>query len=124
MPEALPTVIPPEQRALDRRLIASLFLSSSAAALEIFVGYCVAHWITITASKTTGWIVSLCCFLLVLAGGALAWTSLRQLGAGDETLPNHGRRVFMAQLALLLTGFSFLVVLAGTLILLTVHPND
>lgn len=124
MPEAIPMQPTPAERIIDRQLITSFSLSSTAAFLEVLVGYTVAHWMTITASKTTGWIVSLCCFALILCGGLLGFGVLRKLGEGDETTPYHGRRLFMARLSLLLTGFCTLVVIAGTVVLLTLRPND
>lgn len=124
MPEAQITHPSAAELSIDRRLIASLSLSLAGAGLEVFVGYIVAHWITLTANKTAGWLVSLGCFALVAAGGALAFNTQRTLGRGDPTAPHHGRRVFMASLALLVTAFSALVVTAATLILVTVRPND
>jgi hypothetical protein len=54
----------------------------------------------------------------------LAWSARRRLADIDETLPEEGRRLFMANLALLLSGLCALVVLAGTLALITLRPSD
>lgn len=124
MPEAQLTEPTPAERAIDRQLLASIFISFSAAGLEVFIGYIVAHWITLTGNKVYGWVVSLSCLLLVVCGGLLALNAKRKLGQDDDTLPLHGRRVFMARLSLLVTAFCTLVVLAGTTVLLTVRPND
>jgi len=124
MSEVQLTAPTPEERAIDHQLLASIFISLSAAGLEVFIGYIVAHWITVTGNKAYGWIVSVVCFLLVVTGGLLAFNASRKLGEDDDTLPLHGRRVFMARLSLLVTAFCTLVVLAGTTVLLTVRPND
>ena len=124
MPEAQVLEPTPAELAMDRRLISSIFLSLSGAGLEVLIGFIVAHWITITANKTAGWIVSLCCFAMVATGGMLGMAAQRELGGGEDLSPAHGRRVFMAKLALLVAAFSLLVVLGGTAVLLTVRPND
>ncbi len=124
MPESTETEISPADQKLDRQLLLSLTLSPLAAGINTIVGFIVAHWITIIAYKRTGYLVSALCFSLCLVAAVLAWTGRRRLSNPDETLPSEGRRLFMARLALLLSTLCALVVLAGTLVLITLGPSD
>jgi hypothetical protein len=124
MPEITETHISAADQKLDRQLLLSLMLSPLAAGISTIVGFTVAHWITIVAYKRTGYLVSASCFTLCLVAAVLAWSGLRRLSNPDETLPLEGRQLFMAKLALLLSALCALVVLAGTLVLITLGPSD
>jgi hypothetical protein len=124
MPEITETHISAADQRLDRQLLLSLTLSPLAAGINTIVGFVVAHWVTIIAYKRTGYLVSISCFTLCLVSAMLAWTGRRRLSNLDETLPLEGRRLFMAKLALLLSALCALVVLAGTLVLVTLRPSD
>src|ERR1700712_1990047 len=121
MPEITQTHIPLNAQKLDRQLLLSLMLSPLAAGFSTIVGFTVAHWITIVTYKRTGYLVSACSFALC---ALVAWGGQRKLAISDETSPNDGRRLFMAKLALLLSALCGLVVLAGTLVLITLRPNS
>ena len=95
-----------------------------AAGVNTIVGFTVAHWVVITSSKVTGYLVSAASFALCAASALLALSARRTLGEADDTLPEHGRQMFMAKLGLMLAGLAAVVVLAGTLALLTLRPND
>jgi hypothetical protein len=124
MPEIHAPTSTPEQKRLDRQLLLSLMLPVAAAGINTIVGFTVAHWITITGSKRTGYLVALASFALCLIAALLAAGAQRKLGQGDESQPEHGRQLFMARLGLLLSGLSTLLVIAGTLVLVTLRPND
>jgi hypothetical protein len=124
MHEITETHISAADQKLDRQLLLSLMLSPLAAGISTIVGFTVAHWVTIIAYKRTGYLVSASCFTLCLVAAALAWTGRRRLSNPNETLPSEGRRLFMAKLALLLSTLCALVVLAGTLVLITLGPSD
>ena len=109
---------------LDRRLLLSLALPPMAAGINTIVGYTVAHWITIIAHKRTGYLVSAGCFLVCAIAAGLAGDARRKLDSPDDSRPEDGRRLFMANLSLLLTALCTLVVLAGTLVLIILRPND
>ena len=94
---------PSQRHKLDRRLLLSLALPPLAAGINTIVGYTVAHWITIIAHKRTGYLVSAGCFVVCAIAAGLAWDARRKLTSPDDTLPEDGRRLFMANLALLLT---------------------
>lgn len=124
MPEAFPTTSTPAEKAADRGLITNCVLSLTAALLQVVVGFTVAHWITVTADKQTGWIVSGCCLLVVLFTGSRSLRSVLALQQEDDAIPGDGRRLFLAKLALSLSVFALIVVIASSLILFTLRPND
>jgi heme A synthase len=124
MPEITQTRIAPADKKLDRQLLLSLAISPLAAGISTIVGYTVVHWINIVAYKKTGYLVSASSFALCIVSAWLAWDAQQTLTNPDETLPEDGRRLFMAKLALLLAALCTLVVLAGTLVLITLRPND
>jgi len=124
MPDAYPVEPTYEQRQLDRRLLLSLMLPIAAAGINTIVGFTVAHWIVITASKRTGYVVSGGCLILCAAAALLASGAYRQLGQGDDAEPEQGRRIFMAKLGLMLSALATVVVIAGTLVLVTLGPSD
>jgi MFS family permease len=124
MPDVIAPVPPFEQHRLDRQLLLSLALSPFAAGISTIVGFIVAHWITITAYKRMGYLVSASSFALCLVAAWLAWSARCKLSSPDETLPEDGRRLFMVKLALLLSALCALLVLAGTLVLITLRPDD
>jgi hypothetical protein len=124
MPELTATSPSAAEQKLDRQLLASLMLSPLAAGISTIVGYTVAHWITIIAYKRTGYFVSASSFALCVLAAGLALDARRKLTRPNETFPEDGRRLFMVKLALLLSALCALVVLAGTLVLVVLHPSD
>lgn len=124
MPEVYPTEPTYEQRQLDRQLLLGLMLPIAAAGLHTIVGFTVAHWIVITASKRTGYVVSVTGLMLCGLAALLASGAYRQLGEVDDAAPEQGRRLFMAKLGLLLSAFAAIAVIAGTLVLVTLGPSD
>jgi hypothetical protein len=111
-------------RRLDRQLLASILLSPLAAGINTIVGYTVAHRICDVNRKTTGYIVSAFDIGLCVLAALLAFTAQHQLEDGGDNQPEAGRRRFMAKMGLILSAFAALVVFAGTLAILTLHPCD
>jgi hypothetical protein len=68
--------------------------------------------------------VSVIDFLLCLLGLVLSSSLYHHVRNVEEDLPFDGRRLFMAKLGMLLSVLSALLVLAGTLALVTLHPCD
>jgi len=124
MPEASPVPFSSSEIATDRKLIANCIFALIAAFVQIVVGYIVAHRITITADKRIGWITPVCCLLVALVTGLRSHSVFRTLQQEDDTEPRDGRRLFLARLALSLSAFAVLVILASSLILVTLRPND
>ena len=112
------------EQSIDRQLLASILLCPLAAGINTIVGFTVAHWVCDVNHKTTEWIVSAFDFSLCVAAALLAYASLRRLPEADETQPELGRRRFMAKMGLALSGFAAIVVLAGTLVMLTLGACD
>jgi heme/copper-type cytochrome/quinol oxidase subunit 1 len=109
---------------MDRQLLSGMFLCITAAGVEVIVGYCVAHWITLTASKTVGYIVSSIALLLCMIAGILALNVRSQLAHTDDTQPRQGRRLFMANLNLLVAMQVITLIFAATVAVGTVRPNS
>jgi uncharacterized membrane protein YidH (DUF202 family) len=124
MPETQVTEPTPAEKRLDRQLLASMTLSVFAAAFEVIVGFCVAHWVTLTARKTSGYVVCAIGFGLCVTAALLAFDVKKRLGSVDDTETRHGRQLFMANLDLLVAGLVTLLVISGTLVLVTLRPNS
>jgi hypothetical protein len=88
------------------------------------VGYTVAHWTCDVNYKRMSFLVSFVDFVLCLCAFALSSWLFRKIPATDESLPEAGRRSFMAKSGMLLAGMSMLVVIAGTAVLLILNPCD
>jgi hypothetical protein len=99
-------------------------ISVFAAAFEVVVGFSVAHWVTLTGSKTWGYIVCAIAFGLCLVAGWMASDVRALLTGEDDARPGQERRLFMANLDLLVAGLVALLVIAGTVVLVTLRPNS
>jgi hypothetical protein len=124
MPEAHPTQPTPLERELDRQLLGSMAISVFAAAFEVIVGFSVAHWVALADSKTWGYVVCAIAFGLCLVAGWMAFNVRGRLVGRDDTRPGQERRLFMANLDLLVAGLVALLVIAGTVVLVTLRPNS
>ena len=125
MPETASTAAPSQaDRRIDRQLLASILLCPLTVISSTIIGYTVAHWVCDVNRKTDGFIVSIVNFALCLLAAGLAYSAHRQLGAGDDSAPEMARRRFMAKMGLALSAFAAVVVLAGTLAVVTLHPCD
>jgi F0F1-type ATP synthase membrane subunit c/vacuolar-type H+-ATPase subunit K len=124
MPEAHPSEPTPQEKRLDRQLLGSMALSVFAGAFEVIVGFCVAHWITITSSKQSGYLIAAIAFCICVVAGWMASHVRGQVTQADETRPRQERQLFMANLNLLVAGLVSLLVIAGTLVLVTLRPDS
>ena len=88
------------------------------------VGYTVAHWTTDTAQKKFLFLISAIDFLLCLFAFLISSSIHRRFQHAADDAPIDGRRQFMAKLAMLLSVLSGLLVIAGTLAVITLHPTD
>lgn len=109
---------------MDRQLLGSMALCVTAAAIEVIVGFSVAHWVTVTASKTMSYIVSFVALVLCVAAALLAWNVRKQLASAEDSAPQHGRRLFMANLNLLVGALVTVLILAATIAVTTVRPDS
>lgn len=124
MPEVEQSEPTAAEMQLDRQLLGSMALSVSAAAIEVIVGFSVAHWVVLTGSKTWSYVISTIAFGLCLIAFLIALHVRTQVTGADDTQPHHGRRLFMANLNLLMAGLVALLVAAGTLVLATIRPDS
>lgn len=128
MPDVIAENTPPDQNAaprkLDRRLIAVFFLCPLAVLSNTIVGFSVSHWVCNVGHKATDYLVCICDFALCGLAAYLAYTTQRRLPEADMVTPEDGRRRFMAQLGLGLAAFCAVIILAGTLATVTLHPCD
>jgi mannose/fructose/N-acetylgalactosamine-specific phosphotransferase system component IID len=112
------------QKRLDRQLLGAMALSVFAAAFEVIVGFSVAHWVTLTGAKTSGYVVCAIALGLCLIAGLIAFHVRAQVTGSDQTEPKCGRQLFMANLNLLIAALVALLVIAGTLVLVILRPNS
>ena len=124
MLEAQQTASVPSQQKTDRLLWIGFLLGPFAAIVNTIVGYTVAHWTCDVNYKRMSFLVSVIDFVLCLCAFALSLWLFRKIPAGDESLPETGRRSFMAKSGMLLSVMSVLVVIAGTAALLILNPCD
>lgn len=124
MPEVLAHKSSAAEVRLDRMLLTSLYLSVFAVLCNTIVGYTVSHWVCETNHKTMDFVVCAGDFCICLIAAGLSFAALRKLPQADDTVPELGRRRFMAILGLVLAIFSMIIVIAGTLAALTVQPCD
>jgi hypothetical protein len=114
----------PEEQRLDGLLWMAILLGPLAMGINTIVGYTVAHWVCGVNHKTTGFIVAIFAFALSLSGLAISLNLRRKFAQAAPDIPREGRRHFMAGLGVSLSILSILVVLAGTLVLITLRPCD
>jgi heme O synthase-like polyprenyltransferase len=112
------------QKRLDRQLLGSMGLSVAAAAFEVIVGFSIAHRVTLTGSKTSGYVVCSIAFGLCLVAALIALRVRAQVTGADQTEPKWGRQLFMANLNLLVAVIVALLVIAGTLVLVILRPDS
>ncbi len=124
MPEWQSLELAPQENRLDRQLLGSMALSVFAAAFQGIVGFSVAHWVSDSGSKRMGYLVSAIALSICFLAGWLALHVRARVAGADETRPNHGRRLFMANLNLLAAGLVALLVIAATLVLVSLRPDS
>lgn len=114
----------PAEKRNDMLLWTGMLLGPLAMGFNTIVGFTVAHWTSDTGQKKFSYLVSGVDSVLCMCAFAISLSLYRAYKDADEEVPIDGRRFFMAKLALLLSVLSTLVVIAGTLALITLHPAD
>lgn len=118
------TLPPPAEQRSDFLLWTAILLGPLAMGINTVVGYTVAHWTCDTNQKKFSYLVSAVDFVLCVVAYLLASSVHKQYRDADELLPENGRRLFMAKIGMLIAGISLLLVIAGTLVVITLHPCD
>jgi hypothetical protein len=108
----------------DVMLWVSLLLSPIAMGINTIVGFTVAHWTTDTARKNICFLISGVDFSLCIFAFLISAFLHRRLSNIDDVEAIDGRRLFMAKLSMLLSVLAFLLVIAGTIAVITLHPTD
>lgn len=114
----------PEEKRNDSLLWISLLLCPLAMGVNTIVGFTVAHWTCDTNRKGYSYLVSAIDFVLSVAAFLIAFTLYRRYSTANDAIPVDGRRAFMAKLSMLLSVLAVLLIVAGTLALITLHPCD
>ena len=112
------------EKQIDTLLWLALLISPLAMGVNTIVGYTVAHWTTDTAEKRLSFFVSAIDFVLCIVAFLISNSLYRKYRDVDDSAAIDGRRVFMAQLSRLLAVLSALLVIAGTIAVITLHPTD
>jgi hypothetical protein len=118
------SLISHEEQRLDWLLWTGVLLGPLGMGINIIVGYTVAHWVCGVNHKTTGFVVAIFAFAMSLSALAISLNLRSKFAGAAPDIPRDGRRHFMAGLGISLSIFSILVVLAGTLVLVTLRPCD
>jgi hypothetical protein len=114
----------PAEKQSDFMLWIAVLLSPLAMGINTIVGFTVAHWTTDTARKNASFLVSAIDFLLCICAFAISASFHRRLRDVEDAEAIDGRRVFMAKLGMLLSVLAALLVIAGTIAVITLHPTD
>jgi hypothetical protein len=128
MPAEEHAMDPPPKNASARRddigLWAAILVPLHAAGINTIVGYIVAHHACNVNKKGALLTVPIIDLLLALGGGALAAKMRTRFGQADDLQPEDGRRLFMANFGLLVSGLCVLIIIAGLLATIIVSPCD
>lgn len=116
--------ISPAEKQTDARLWTALLLGPLAMGINTIVGFTVAHWTTDTAQKKLSFLVSAIDFALCVCAFLISLSFSRRFREANEEAPIDGRRYFMAKLSMLLSVLSALLVIAGTIAVVTLQPTD
>jgi len=114
----------PAEKRSDAWLWTGLLLGPVAMGINTVVGYTAAHWTVDTARKAPSFLISAIDFCLCFLAFFISLAMHRRFQDAEDDAPIDGRRQFMAKLAMALSLLSALLVLAGTLALITLHPTD
>jgi small neutral amino acid transporter SnatA (MarC family) len=114
----------PSEKQSDMLLWVALLLSPFAMGINTIVGFIVAHWTTDTARKNVCFLVSAIDFILCICAFFMSASFYRRLSRVDDLEAIEGRRLFMAKLSMLLAVLAVLLVIAGTIAVITLHPTD
>ena len=128
MPAEERVVEPPEKPASARRddfaLWATILVPLHAAGINTIVGFMVAHHACNVDKKGALLAVPIIDLVLALGAGALAAMLRGRFQRADDVQPLDGRRLFMANFGLLVSGLCTLIILAGLLATVIVSPCD
>ena len=108
----------------DVALWLALLVPLHAAGINTIVGFIVAHHACNVNKKGALLIVPIIDLILSIAGGAVAAQMRAKYQRAEDAHPFDGRRLFMANIALLVSGLCTLLILGGLLATIVVSPCD
>ncbi|HTD55459.1 MAG TPA: hypothetical protein VK670_08750 [Silvibacterium sp.] len=111
-------------RRTDALLWLALLLAPVAMGINTIVGYTVAHWVCDVQHKRTSFVVSAVDLMLCITSLLIAFNQRRRFADAEYSTPCTGRRRFMADVTMLFSGLGILLVVAGTLAVIILHPCD
>ena len=114
----------PAARRDDAALWAVILVPLHAAGINTIVGYMVAHHACNVDKKGALLTVSVVDLLLAIGSGVLAAKMRTRFLRADDLQPEDGRRLFMANIGLLVSGLCLLIVVAGLLASVMLSPCD
>jgi hypothetical protein len=112
------------EKQSDFMLWIALLLSPLAMGINTIVGFIVAHWTNDTARKSASLLVSAIDFVLCICAFVISASFYRKFRDVGDVEAIDGRRFFMAKLSVLLSILATLLVIAGTIAVITLHPTD
>jgi hypothetical protein len=119
-----PSEKPASARLTDLALWAAILVPLHAAGINTIVGFTVSHHACNVDKKGALLSVSIVDLLLTVAGAALAAMLHAKFRGADDEQPENGRRLFMANLGLLVSGLCALIILGGLCATLLISPCD
>ena len=114
----------PAARRDDVALWAAILVPLHAAGINTFVGYIVAHHACNVDKKGALLTVSIIDLLLAIGSGIFAAMLRSRFQKANDLQPEDGRRLFMANFGLLVSGFCVLIIVAGLLASVIISPCD
>lgn len=114
----------PAERRSDLWLWMAFLLSPLAMGVNTIIGYTVAHWTSDTGRKHLSYLVSAIDLLLCVCAFLISVSLYQRFRDVPEDVPIDGRRLFMAEVSILLSVMAALLVIAGTLAVAILHSFD
>ena len=128
MPAEERVVEVPEKPAHARRedfgLWAASLVPLLAAGINTIVGFSVAHHACNANGKGALLVMPIVDLLLTIAAGSLAYVLRSRFLHADDVQPVDGRRLFMANMGLLVAGLCTLIILGGLFATILISPCD
>jgi hypothetical protein len=115
---------PASARLTDLALWAAILVPLHAAGINTIVGFTVAHHACNVDKKGALLSVPIVDLLLTVASAALAAMLHAKFRGADDAQPVDGRRLFMANVGLLISGLCALIILGGLFATLLISPCD
>jgi len=119
-----PAEKPASARWDDFALWAAILVPLHAAGINTIVGFAVAHHACNVDKKGALLTVPIIDLLLTLGSAALAAMLRGKYRGANEVQPAGGRRLFMANLGLLMSGLCALIILGGLFATVLISPCD